>query len=315
VGTDVFALRGVWKRYGDRDVLRDVGFSVGAGESVGYLGPNGAGKTTTLKLLAGISRPSRGTVEIHGVDPLQDRARALGTVGALVETPGIPPYLHGRDLLEYIARTQGIGAPERRAAVTRAAEATGVAEHLDRPFGSLSTGLGRRMLLSAALVGEPQALILDEPTLGLDPAARHDLRELLRQLSREGLTVLLSTHLLEDVERVCRRVLFLRDGELVGDEPVERAPEGAAGTRRRVLDLGFGAEVAAATLAAVLGPEVEVTVEGARRARAAFTGDDRTQAELLNRVVRASLPLISAAVPESDLGRRYLERVGREGET
>ena len=313
--SEVLTVDAVWKRYGERDALRDVRFSLRSGEAVGYLGPNGAGKTTTLKLLAGLSRPTRGSVRVHGLDPARDRAKALRRLGALVETPGIPPYLTGADLLEYVARVKGVPAAERRAAAVRAAEAMNVAPHLGRPFGSLSTGLARRMLLGATLVGDPEVLLLDEPTLGLDPVARHDLREVLRTLSRAGLTILLSTHLLEDVQEVCGRVLFLRNGMLVGDEPVNLEPDTGPGGSRQALRLRFSSDVTAESIARATGPEFAVTLDGPRDATVRFSGGDTEQAALLARVVRAGLPLVSASAPEPDLARRYLERVGREDAT
>jgi ABC-type multidrug transport system ATPase subunit len=302
----------VWKRYGDHDALRDVRFSVHNGEAVGYLGPNGAGKTTTLKLLAGLSRPTRGSVRVQGLDPARDRTRALRHLGALVETPGVPPYLTGADLLEYVARVKGVPGSERRAAARRGADAVGVAECLGRPFGSLSTGLARRMLLAAALVGEPEVLLLDEPTLGLDPAARHELREVLRALSRSGLTLLISTHLLDDVQKVCGRVLFLRNGVLVGDEPVNLGSDTGDGGPRRLLRLRFGSDVSAEAVARAAGPGVAVDLDGPRQATARFSGGDPEQAALLAALVGAGLPLLSASTSEPDLARRYMERVGRE---
>jgi len=315
VPSDVLTVDGVWKRYGDHDALRDVRFSLRGGEAVGYLGPNGAGKTTTLKLLTGLSRPTRGSVRVQGLDPNRERSRALRRLGALVETPGVPPYVTGADLLEYVARVKGVPASERRAAAGHGAEAMNVAEYLGRPFGSLSTGLARRMLLAAALVGDPEVLLLDEPTLGLDPAARHDLRGLLLTLSRNGLTLLLSTHLIEDVQEVCGRVLFLRNGVLVGDEPVNLEPDGSAGSSRRGLRLQFGADVTADELTRALGPQFGVTFDGPRYAVVRFSGGDAEQAALLAGVIRAGLPLVSAAPPEPDLARRYMERVGREDAT
>jgi ABC-2 type transport system ATP-binding protein len=309
VGSDVVVADGLSKRYGEREVLRDVRFTLRSGEAVGYLGPNGAGKTTTLKLLAGISRPTRGSVRVHGLDPVRDRSAALRRLGALVETPGVPPYLHGADLLEYIARVKGVPANERRTAARRAAEAMGVAGHLDRAFGTLSTGLARRLLLAAALIGEPDVLLLDEPTLGLDPAARQDLRVVLRGLARNGLTLLLSTHLLEDVEAVCGRVLFLREGVLVGDEPFD--PEQPEGTSR-ALRLRFSSDVSPVSVAGALGPAYSVIPDGPREATVRFSGGDDEQRELLARVLQAGLPLLAASVPEPDLARRYFERIGRE---
>jgi ABC-2 type transport system ATP-binding protein len=309
VTSDVVVADGLSKRYGEREVLRDVRFTLRSGEAVGYLGPNGAGKTTTLKLLAGISRPTRGSVRVHGLDPVRDRSAALRRLGALVETPGVPPYLHGADLLEYIARVRGVPANERRTAARRAAEAMGVEGHMDRAFGTLSTGLARRLLLAATLIGEPDVLLLDEPTLGLDPAARHDLRVVLRRLARNGLTLLLSTHLLEDVEAVCGRVLFLREGVLVGDEPFD--PEGLD-SGRRALRLRFSSDVSEASVVGALGPAYSVTPDGPREATVRFSGGDEEQRELLARLLQAGLPLLAASAPEPDLARRYFERIGRE---
>jgi ABC-2 type transport system ATP-binding protein len=315
VPSEILTVDAVWKRYGDHDALRDVRFSLWSGEAVGYLGPNGAGKTTTLKLLAGLSRPTRGSVRVQGLDPSRDRVHALRRLGALVETPGVPPYITGADLLEYVARVKGVPAAERRGAARRAAEAMNVTEYLGRPFGSLSTGLARRMLLGAVLVGDPEVLLLDEPTLGLDPAARHDLRNLLRALSRNGLTLLLSTHLLEDVQEVCGRVLFLRNGVLVGDEPVNLDPEIGTDSSRRAVLLRFGSDVTAESVVHAAGPGFEVTLDGPRQATVRFPGGDTEQAALLAGVVRAGLPLVSASSPEPDLARRYMERVGREDAT
>jgi ABC-2 type transport system ATP-binding protein len=315
VPSDVLTVDSVWKRYGDRDALRDVRFTLRSGEAVGYLGPNGAGKTTTLKLLAGISRPTRGAVRVQGLDPDRDREHALRRLGALVETPGVPPFLTGADLLEYIARVKGVPPGDRRAATRRAAESLNVSEHLNRPFGGLSTGLARRMTLAASLVGDPEILLLDEPTLGLDPAARNDLRAVLRGLSAKGLTLLLSTHLLEDVQEVCSRVLFLRDGELVGDEPVDfDTGPGARGGGRSVR-LRFAHDVSLESLVHVLGQGFEIASEGPREFTVRLSGGEAEQAAALATVVRAGLPLVSASTPEPDLARRYLERVGRQDAT
>jgi ABC-2 type transport system ATP-binding protein len=315
VASEALVVAGVGKRYGTRDVLRDVSFSIRSGEAVGYLGPNGAGKSTTLKIVAGVARPTRGSVRVQGLDPDREPTRALQRLGALLETPGVPPYLTGADLLEYVARVKGVPATERHRAARRSAESMAVVEHLGRPFGSLSTGLTRRMLLAAALVGDPETLLLDEPTLGLDPAARQDLRDVLRGLHRRGLTLLLSTHLLDDVSEVCERVLFLRNGALVGDEPVRLGEDGGPAGRVRLVRLRFGSPVLADSVTRAAGPSYEVSSDGTRDADVRFAGGDDQQQALLAAVVRAGLPLVSASTPESDLARRYLERVGREDAT
>ena len=303
------------KSYGKRSALRGVSFQVGRGESVGYLGPNGAGKTTTLKLLSGLSRPTAGSVRVLGHDPSRDRDRVLSGVGALVETPGVPPYLTGGDLLNYFARVKGIPARERSEAVRRAAQPLVPLESLDRPFGTLSSGLARRVLLAASLVGDSEVLLLDEPTMGLDPVARHDLRAVLRELVRGGKTILLSTHLLEDVLEVCDRVLFLRDGVIVGDEPVR--PSGNLGSNRTesTVRLRFAADLTPENVGRIAAPETRIVIEGPRQLLVHFVGGESEQAEIVARVVRSGVPLVSATPPEPDLARRYLEKVGREEAT
>jgi ABC-2 type transport system ATP-binding protein len=315
LASDVLLLEHLTKRYGSREAVRDVSFRVACGEAVGYLGPNGAGKTTTLRMIAGLTRPSAGSVRILGQDPSADRTTALARVGVLVETPGLVPYVLGEDFLQYVAAVKGVPPDHRAVEVEKAARRLGVAEHLHRPMGALSTGLARRLLLAGALVGDPELLLLDEPTLGLDPAARRDLRRLLAELRAEGRTILLSTHLLEDVQAVCDRVLFLRDGALVGDEPVDRVRTDARGVPLRGLRLQFVDDVAPERLRAFLGEGGLVEATGPREATVFFPGDERRQVALVAEMVRAGVPLLSASPPEPDLDRRYLAKVGREEST
>ena len=298
--------------YGPRVALKEISFEIGSGQAVGYLGPNGAGKTTTLRLLAGLRRPDAGTVRLLGLDPVRDHGAALRRVGVLVETPGVLPYVTARDLLDHVGRVKRVGGSDRATQIRALSAQLGLVDQLDRPVGTLSTGLTRRLLLAVALVGDPEVLLLDEPTLGLDPAARANLRHVLRELRKDGRTLLLSTHLLDDVEEVCTRVLFLRDGQLVGDEPVELRPVDAAGAPLRTLALRFAREVPMPDLRAATGEGVLVDVAGTRELRIRFSGDDGRQVELLARVVRAGLPLLAVRDGSPTLGERYLERVGRE---
>ncbi len=309
---DALEVAAVSKSFGARRALQRVTFRLRPGEAVGYLGPNGAGKTTTLKIISGLVAPSEGSVRLFGLDPREERDRALRSIGVLLETPGLVPYLRGRDVLEHVARARGIPREERAARVQAAASSLGVVRELDRPVGSLSTGLARRLLLAAALVGEPRLLLLDEPTLGLDPVARADLREVLRRLNREGTTLLLSTHLLEDVEVVCNRVLFLRDGQLVGDEPVEAGGRDEDGPRR--VCLRFASDVSDVPLSALIASGRAVERRGPREVVLEVRGGLRGQAQLVAETVRAGLPLAEVSPLASDLAARYLELVGREEE-
>lgn len=305
-------LQDVSKRYAEVPALDHVTFSVKKGESVGYLGPNGAGKSTTLKLLAGLTAPTGGTVRLHGRDPREDRRSVLASVGILVETPGILPYLTGDDLLRYIAEVKGIPAGDRAKAMKDAATIMGVSASTEKRLGALSTGLLRRVQLAGALIGDPEVLILDEPTMGLDPAARSDLRGVLRGLVREGRTVLLSTHLLEDVEEICQRVIFLRQGKVVGDEPV--APEtGAAGADRpRTLRVTLVGAATAEGLRTILEGRATVEEDGAQRFLLRFRGGLDLQSEIVRTLAAAGVKVASAELVGSDLSARYLAKVGRE---
>jgi len=303
------------KSYGPRLALQSVTFRIARGESVAYLGPNGAGKTTTLKVLSGLTRPTLGTARVLGVDPCQNRDTALAGVGSLLESPGVPQYLTGADLLNYSARVRGISSRERPQAVREASEGLVTPETLRQPFGSLSTGTARRVLLANSLIGNPEILLLDEPTTGLDPVARQDLRRVLRDLVGREKTILLSTHLLEDVQEVCDRVLFLRGGVLVGDEPVN--PIGGPAARRgtRAVRLRFAASVTSESLARAVMPSVQIILEEPRQVLVLFEGGESEQAEIVAQTVRSGFPLIGVATPEPDLARRYLEKVGREEAT
>lgn len=298
------------KRYGPTTALDHVTLSIAVGEAVGYLGPNGAGKTTTMKLLSGLTRPNSGEVSVAGHDVQRETRAALSSLGVLVETPGVLPYMHGRDLLLHVAEVKGIPLPERPLAARRASEELGVAGELDRPLGGLSTGLLRRVLLASALVGDPEILLLDEPTLGLDPAARADIRALLQGLNRRGKTLFLSTHIIEDVEEVCGRVVFLRDGKVAGDEPVRRESGTVSGERRvrvRMLSPAPPAEVTR-----LLAGRATVESRSEREIVLRFLGGDEAQSEVLGTLVTGGLRVVETQEVLPDLAARYMARVGRE---
>jgi ABC-2 type transport system ATP-binding protein len=311
-GGTLLRLDGVNKRYGEVKALSDVSFGLVEGEAVGYLGPNGAGKTTTLKLIAGLTRPDAGKVSVCGLDPVRERRKALSRVGVLVETPGILPYVTGEDFLRHIAEVRGLALKDRTPAMKKAAGELQVADILPRPLGTLSTGLLRRVLVASVLVGDPEILILDEPTLGLDPAARADLRTMLKGLSRQGRTILMSTHLLEDVEEVCGRVLFLRGGHLAGDErlsngSVAGARDSVRSVRVRVMDV-----VSPADLDRALSGKAEVEASADREFIMRFKGGDEEQSGLVRALVQGGVRVVQVEAVGTDLASLYMSKVGRE---
>lgn len=202
------------KRYGDLIALDALDLSVQPGEIYGFLGPNGAGKTTALRMLLGLIRPTSGSVTVFG-NPPGSRGHLDG-VGALIEGPGFYPYLSGRDNLRVMAAHAGVGR-SRVPAVLDVVDLTGRAG--DR-YATYSLGMKQRLGVAAALLKEPSLLILDEPTNGLDPAGMADMRTLIRKLGTSGCTVLLSSHLLGEVQQICDRVGVLSRGKLVAESTV-----------------------------------------------------------------------------------------------
>ncbi|MEU1206131.1 ABC transporter ATP-binding protein [Nocardia sp. NPDC005825] len=224
------------KRYGHHTAVDAVSMSVRRGEIYGFLGPNGAGKTTTLRMLAGLIRPDSGAATVLGRAP--GDPDALRRMGVLIEGPGFYPYLSGRDNLRVLARYRGVGDDAVADALARVDLS---ARGKDR-FRAYSLGMKQRLGVAAALLGRPDLLILDEPTNGLDPAGMADMRELITGLAADGHTVVLSSHLLSEVQEICDRVGVISDGRLLTESTV-RDLRGTASllVRAEPLDLAFPA--------------------------------------------------------------------------
>jgi len=220
-------VRELVKRYGEIVAVDGVSLTVERGEVFGYLGPNGAGKTTSLRMMLGLIRPSAGSVRLFGRDPLLS-VGALKGVAGFVEAPRFYPYLPGRANLELLA-----GLDRMEIGKTRIDEVLDVVELLDRAkdkVGGYSHGMRQRLGIAAALLRDPQLLLLDEPATGLDPAGMRDMRRLVRRLADGGITVMLSSHLLNEVEELCNRVAIVRSGRIVYEGTLANLKHTASGT-------------------------------------------------------------------------------------
>ncbi len=203
--------RGLVKQYGDITAVDHVDLTVQAGDVYGYLGPNGAGKTTSLRMLLGLIKPDGGSARLFGRDPLEDGVRALDGVAGFVEAPRFYPYMSGRRNLELVAALDGGGA-ERR--IDEALDTVDLAGRAKDKVGGYSHGMRQRLGIAGALLRAPRLLLLDEPTTGLDPAGMRDMRALVRRLADQGITVLLSSHLMAEVEELCDRVVIISSGRV-----------------------------------------------------------------------------------------------------
>jgi len=204
------------KAYGEIQALEDVSFTIQRGEIVGLLGPNGAGKTTLMKILTGYLQPDEGTAIIADRDVLTRRHEVQALIGYLPENAPLYHELSVQGYLKLMADLRGIPPAEQTARISEAVYATGLETHLTRRIGELSKGYRQRVGLAQAILHRPQLLILDEPTVGLDPTQIIEIRNLIRQLARHS-TILLSTHILPEVEQVCDRVIILMNGRVRAD--------------------------------------------------------------------------------------------------
>ena len=204
------------KSYGPVEALRGVTFHIAPGEIVGLLGPNGAGKTTTIKILTGYLQPDDGTVYVNDLDVLTHTREVQAQIGYLPESAPLYPELSVQAYLQMMAELRQVPEEEQLARLSEAIYATGLADHLTRPIGHLSKGYRQRVGLAQAILHRPRMLILDEPTLGLDPTQIVEIRRLIRRLAEHS-TVLFSTHILSEVEALCDRVIILMNGQIRAD--------------------------------------------------------------------------------------------------
>jgi ABC-2 type transport system ATP-binding protein len=226
--------RGLVKRYGELLAVDRVDLSLEPGDVFGYLGPNGAGKTTSLRMLLGLIRPTAGSIELFGRS-IDIGARALAGVAGFVEGPTFYPYLSARKNLRLLADYDGLSAGSR---IDELLELVDLLDRAQDRVGGYSHGMRQRLGIAAALLRSPRLLLLDEPTTGLDPAGMRDMRGLVRRLAGEGLTVLLSSHLLGEVEELCNRVAIIRKGRIVYEGPLAELKATAhSGYRLRTTDL------------------------------------------------------------------------------
>lgn len=303
-GAAVIEVEQLTKRYGERTAVADLSFQVRRGEVVGFLGPNGAGKSTTLRMITGFLAPTAGRIQVGGHDVLAHPRDAQRQLGYMPEGVPLYPELRVSEYLRHRAALKGVPRRQRRGRLDAAVDMAGLGDARDRLIGQLSKGYRQRVGMADALIADPPVLILDEPTAGLDPNQIRDVRELVRGFAGDK-TVLLSTHILPEVEATCGRVLIIHQGRLVeegdpstlrsraaGREMVDLVGRGSPEDYRRAIDALAGVTE---VRAAAAGDAVRVEVEGDRGAGADAADD------LVERVARA---VAGAGLPLRELRTR-----------
>ena len=213
-------VRNLTKRYGDLVAIRDISFTAGAGQVLGFLGPNGAGKTTTMRIITGFMPATSGTVKVAGYDIFDDSYEVRKRIGYLPENPPLYLDMTVTTYLRFVGRIRGIAKAELSDSVDRVLHTCGLSEVTGRVVGHLSKGFRQRVGLAQALIHNPSVLVLDEPTIGLDPRQIIDIRTLIRQLASDR-TVILSTHILPEVSQLCEKVVIINEGLIAVDDTLE----------------------------------------------------------------------------------------------
>jgi ABC-2 type transport system ATP-binding protein len=285
--------------------LDDVGFSIPRGSITALVGPNGAGKTTLLRCIAALEQPLTGRIRVDEIDVLEEPRRCHRRVGYLSDSFGLYESLSVRQCLHYAAEANGLDPATVADAVRRTADRLGLADRLDQKAGELSRGLRQRVAIGQAIIHDPSLVLLDEPAAGLDPEARHQLSGLFRALKADGMTLLVSSHILAELAEYSTSMLVLKGGRIAGHEQI--APAAAAAI---ALELSLAAPVPdiGARLAALAG--VGAVQANRLSIRFEFTGDAAQRHRLLRELISAEVPVSGLAEVGPDLQASYLASIG-----
>jgi len=215
-GESVVRAEGLSKRYGEHAAVSNVSFEVQRGDIFGFLGPNGSGKSTTIGMMLGLVQPSSGTIDLFGLGP-ERRAEGLARTGAIIESPAFYPYLSGRDNLKALAHLRP-GVTDAR--IDEVLATVGLRDAARKRYSNYSLGMKQRLGIGWTLLHDPELLVLDEPTNGLDPAGMQEVRHLILRLAEEGKTIFISSHLLNEIEQVCDQVAIIQHGKIIASGPV-----------------------------------------------------------------------------------------------
>ena len=302
------AVSGLVFDYAARRALHDVGFAIEPATITALVGPNGAGKTTLLKCLAGLQRPLAGAVAVAGIDVLAQPRAAHRAIGLLPDFYGLYDALTVDRCLRHFAAAHGVSSTERPACIARTARALGIDDRLEQRARSLSRGLRQRLAIAQAIIHDPPVLLLDEPAAGLDPDARAELSTLLRGLRVAGKTILVSSHILSELEDYSTHMLILRDGRIVDHAPIGGA---AVTPEARHLRLRLAAaEPALATILATLdGVGAVMPIADGTAAEFSFVGDAHAQHALLRRLLDTGLPVAGLEEVRRSMQDIYLDRI------
>jgi ABC-2 type transport system ATP-binding protein len=303
----VLEVRDLSKRYQDRQAVHSLSFELSPGEIFGLLGPNGAGKTTSIGMIAGVLRPTGGSIRILGVDAVASGRSALRDLGLAPQTVALYPALTAEENLRFFGNLYGISGKRLDDRVRRLLDLSGLSARGRESVSEFSGGMRRRLNLACALVHEPKLLLLDEPTAGVDPQSRERIYDALEALAEEGLALLLTTHYLEEAERLCHRLAILDEGRVKAEGTVEelRALAGEEPSVTLVLVRAPGAELEAKLV------ERCAVAEGARHFHLRSSGAERLLPEILALAASEGNEVEELLLHRPNLGDVFLRLTGK----
>ncbi len=313
MGEPILSVGDLVKNYWDFKALDNVSFGVEPGSIFGYLGQNGAGKTTTIRIILGLARPNGGSVRIFGTNPSKDPLHVFDRVGYCPELPTLQGFWTANQLLEFTARQHGLS---RQAGASRARELLeliGLGDHADKKIGKYSKGMVQRLAIGQALVNDPELLIMDEPTLGLDPAATVHFRDLFQRLAKDGKTIFLSSHLLDEVQRLASHIAMIHRGQIVFQGSINEVLSAFAGGS--IIDIELKSVSSALVTAIRNLPFVrDVNAEG-RRLVVHLSSDADVRGELTDFLFKQGATILSFSQRNLRLEEAYLQVLRKGGGT
>jgi ABC-2 type transport system ATP-binding protein len=302
---------GLGKKFGqDIIALDDVSIRIRKGEVVGYVGPNGSGKTTTIKILTNLIKPSSGHAYINNIDVNKNPKKALQSVGALIEVPGVYDYLTPHEMLVYFGKVYRMNKKDINRRIEEVLEMVKLSDWENRKIGGFSTGMQRRLAIAKAFFHDPDILILDEPVIGLDPKGIKEVRELIKKLQSEDTTVFLSSHLLKEVSDTCDSVVFLDNGKVITHDSVKNITDTV---KVRKIDVRFLNPLSGGDLERLKNLEL---IEDALRkngdVRIEYDGDPKTSYKILSLLMESGFEIVSFTPRTVSLEDYYVSKIGDE---
>lgn len=303
-------VRDLTKVYGARTAINKLNFSVSKGEVVGFLGPNGAGKTTTMKIITGFMAPSHGSVKVAGFDVFDHPIEAKRRIGYLPETPPVYTDMRVREYLKFVAQLKGVDSSKCDSLVSMAIEKTDLGSVANRMIGNLSKGYRQRVGISQALVSDPEILILDEPTVGLDPRQVAEIRNLIKSLAGQH-TILLSTHILPEVQASCERIIIINQGNIVAEDTLEGIAKKMSGSGKVLVRVQKFSDVLLTSLKKISGV-VDVQTNSNNLLEIETNGQDSVSQEIAGLIVSSGAGLIEIKAESMNLEDVFLKLTSKE---